>query len=114
MAKSTISAKLGHWIFLAGFAIAVILGIILPEKTWIAGILVLLGVIVGFLNIRVDETHDFLLASVALLIAAKSFQFIPAIGPLSLEHILTYIAIFVAAAAVIVSLTTVWKLASTR
>jgi hypothetical protein len=114
MAKITTSSKLGHWVFLIGIALAVILGIMWPNKILIAGILVLLGIIVGFLNIRVDETHDFLLASVALLIAAKSFQFIPAIGPLSLENILTYLAVFVAAAAVIVSLTTVWKLASTR
>jgi hypothetical protein len=112
MAKTT-ESKLGHWVFLAGFAIAIILGIVWPGRIWIASILVLLGIIVGFLNIRASEVNQFLLAAVALILSIKSFELIPAIGT-GITNILAYITIFVAAAAVIVALIAVWKLASTK
>jgi len=112
-ATATLNDKLGHWVFLVGFAIAVVLGILLPGRSWIAAILVILGVIVGVLNIRAAEVNQFLLATVALIFGIRSFEVIPAIGT-RIVDVLGYITVFVAAAAVIVALVAVWKLASTR
>ena len=109
----TFGGKIVHWIFLLGIFLAVVLGIVYPGKTVVASILVLLGLLVGLLNITADEVHGFLLAAVALIVSAKSFELIPLIGT-TIENILQYIVIFVAPAAVIVSLIAVWKLASTR
>ena len=108
-----LGGKIGHWVFLASILIAIVLGIFYPDKTMVASILVLLGILVGFLNITSDEVHGFLLAAIALIISAKSVELIPLVGG-TVDHILQYIVIFVAPAAVIVSLIAVWRLASKR
>ena len=65
--------KTGHWAFLIGFALAIIAGFVpqlqIPAVTWI---LVLLGLIVGFLNITAREVQEFLIAAVAVVIAASA------------------------------------------
>ena len=102
-----------HWAFLVSIALAIILGIILPSSTIAAGLLVILGIIVGLINITADETRDFLIASIALIIAAEAFALIPFIGNF-VANILNYVVIFVAPAAGIVALLTIWKLARTK
>jgi len=109
----TLGGKIGHWLFLAGVVISIVLGVFYPDKTIIASILVLLGILVGFLNITSEEVHGFLLAAVALIISAKSVELVPLVGA-TIGHILQYIVILVAPAAVIVSLIAVWRMASTR
>jgi hypothetical protein len=83
---------------------------LLPADTT-ALILVVLGLIVGFINIGVKETHDFLVAVIALLLAGTAgLGNLPAIGTY-IGAILTNITTFVAPAAVIVALKAVWELA---
>jgi len=108
-----IGGKIGHWAFLIGVLLSIVLGVIFPGKTAIASILVLLGILVGFLNITSTEVNSFLLAAVALIVSAKSFELIPLVGT-TMNNVLQYIVIFVAPAAVIVSLIAVWKLAKER
>lgn len=108
-----IGGKIGHWAFLIGVLLSIVLGVIFPGKSIVASILVLLGIIVGLLNITSDEVHGFLLAAVALIVSAKSFELIPLVGT-AINNVLQYIVIFVAPAAVIVSLIAVWKLAKDR
>ncbi|MFH0869218.1 MAG: hypothetical protein V1839_03250 [archaeon] len=108
-----IGGKIGHWLFLAGIAVSVVLGIFLPENLRVASILVLLGILVGFLNITSDEVNSFLLAAVALIISAQFMQAVPLAGT-TIINMLKYIVYFVEPAALIVSLIAVWKLASKR
>jgi len=108
-----LGGTIGHWIFLLGIFLAIVLGVIYPGKTIVASILVLLGILVGLLNITSDEVHGFLIAAVALIVSAKSFELLPLIGT-AVESIMKYIVIFVAPAATIVALIAVWKLANKR
>ena len=101
----------GHWIFLLGILLAIVLGAAMPDKKIIASVLALLGIVVGLLNIRAKETHKFLLAGVALIISSQSFKFIPVAGP-TLANILQYFIVLVAPAVVIVSLIVVYQMAS--
>ena len=48
-----------------------------------------------------------------LIVSAKSFELVPLVGT-AMNNVLQYIIIFVAPAAVIVSLIAVWKLAKDR
>src|SRR3989344_8070442 len=80
--------KMGEWAFIIGVLVAVIIGLFsgsLQENTsgWLILLLVILGLIVGFLNISESETTPFLVAAVALLItgtASESLRIIPTIG----------------------------------
>lgn len=108
-----IGGKIGHWAFLIGVLLSVVLGIAYAGNTAVASVLVLLGIVVGLLNITSKEVNGFLLAAIALIVSAKSFELIPLLGT-TINNILQYIIIFVAPAAVIVSLIAVWKLAKDR
>ena len=104
--------KTGHWAFLIGIVLAIIAGFVpqlqTPTVTWV---LVLLGLIVGLLNITAKEVQEFLVAAVALIIAADAAADIIALG-LTMSTILGNIVTFVFPAALLVALKTIWQLAS--
>lgn len=103
--------KLGHWSFILGVVIAIVAGIAgTAYGETIAMVLVILGVIVGLLNISQKEISNFLIAAIALLLTgAAGLDSLPAIGSM-IGPILTNIATFVAPAAVIVALKAVYEL----
>ncbi len=102
--------KLGSWAFIIGVILAVLAGLMptmqTPTVTWV---LVILGLIVGFLNITERETVEFLVAAVALLIAGSAGS-LPALGTVILA-ILENIVAFVAPAALVVALKAIYSLA---
>ncbi len=104
--------KTGHWAFLIGIVLAIIAGFVpqlqSPTVTWV---LVLLGLIVGLLNITAKEIQEFLIAAVALVIAADAAGDIIALG-LTMAVILGNIVTFVFPAALLVALKAIWQLAS--
>lgn len=102
---------IGHWIFLLGIVLSVVFGLTFHDNSYVASILVLVGIIVGLLNIKAKETHHFLLATLALMVSAQTLKLVPVIGE-ALLNVLEYIVILVAPAAVIVSLLAIRKLAS--
>ncbi|MCL6500799.1 MAG: hypothetical protein K6T16_02060 [Candidatus Pacearchaeota archaeon] len=59
----------GAWAFLIGVLLAVIFAFI-PEVAWIPWILVIMGIIVGLLNIGDVEVTPFLMAGVVLVIVS--------------------------------------------
>jgi hypothetical protein len=77
---------------------------------WVVWILALLGVVVGLLNITAEETESFLLAAIAFLLSATALSAIPLIGGV-IDNILSYVAAFVAGAAVVVALKALFKVA---
>jgi hypothetical protein len=105
--------KYGHWLFLLGVVLAVVLGFAMPNATWAFGLLALLGLIVGLVNITATEVKDFLIASIALIVAAGSFALIPMVGTYIAE-IMKYLLAMVAPAATIVALVQIWKLAKNK
>ena len=113
--KSKEIAKLGEIAFLGGVILAAIVGLVPSAvagyNTTIALVLVVLGILVGLINITAKETHEFLLATVALLIAGTAgLQIIPVVGTF-VQAVLSNVVSFVAPAAVIVALKAVYELA---
>lgn len=108
--------NIGELSFVGGVILAMLAGLI-PELIGpgtVATVLLVLGVLVGFLNIAKKETSNFLIAAIALLLAgAAGLGDLPLIGD-SIEPILTNIATFVAPAAVIVALKTVSAIGSKK
>lgn len=70
--------KYGEWAFLAGIVLALIIGLFASlldssVQLILMALLVLLGLVVGFLNIREKEVVTFLVATIALLAVAYSW-----------------------------------------
>jgi hypothetical protein len=106
--------NLGHWAFLIGMLIAILGGFFnnIVGDTALLTALFVLGVIVGLLNITVKETSQFLLATVALILAGVvNLGLIPVVG-VWLRNVLSNIVVFVVPAAVFVSLRSIWVLAN--
>lgn len=111
---------MGQYAFIVGVILAVLAGIVgkalarvgITEGV-IVLVLVILGLIIGFLNITEKEMTPFLVATVALVVtgtASNSLTVIPTIGSY-LEAIVRNIAVLVTPAALIVSLKAVNALA---
>jgi len=65
--------KVGSWAFLVGFILAVLVGLLgdVSSNAAMLAILVLIGLIVGLLNIADAEAHSFLLSGAVLIIASS-------------------------------------------
>lgn len=111
--NSRLWEKVGGWSFLAGVVIAVILGVMGERTPTTTNILLVLGLIVGLLNITGKEIVPFLVASVALIVSGLVGGVSQAL-PGWLTAILANIIIFVVPAAIVASLKTIYVLAATK
>ncbi len=110
--------RIGGWSFIIGALIALILGVV-PSTTgapWVIGLLLILGVIVGLLNITDREIMPFLVSCIAFLVAAPIFATAVSgyTGFMWLSRMLSHVAIFVIPAAVIASIKAIFALAANR
>jgi len=111
--------KLGEWVFILGVVIAIISGLVyqamdVTSATYITIVLVVLGLIVGLLNIREKEIFNFLIAVIAIVaVGSANLGEIPIIGGY-LRYMILNIAAFVAPAALLVALKAVYNLASKK
>ena len=109
-------SKMGEWAFIGGIIIAIVVSLFKVSDTvggWLLLLLVVLGLIVGLLNVAEKETTPFLVAAAALLItgtASSSLAIIPVIGSY-LQDIVLNIAVFVTPAAIVVALKAIQSLA---
>lgn len=125
MAKKNIK-HYGEYAFLAGVILALLLGILsstMPASTAPVVIMVLavLGIIVGLVNVTAKETHTFLVATIALLLAATAWtplitvlQIFGDMGTtvaLWIGGFVTHLVAFISPAAFIVALRTIYLLA---
>jgi len=116
------AGKMGQWAFIIGVIIALIVGVFsanLSPNTqgMLSLVLVVLGLVVGFLNVTEKETTPFLVAAAALMLTATSVDTLKSIDlgmslGIYLAGIVSQIAVFVAPAAVIVALKAINSLAS--
>lgn len=103
-------SQIGKWAFLIGFVLAVLggllqgVGVAIPAST-VAAVLLVLGLIVGLINVTTHEINDFLIATIALsIIGAAGFTALgDVIGSIA-KFILQGIFAFVAPAALVVAL----------
>jgi hypothetical protein len=120
------SQKWGSYAFLIAIAIAIILGVVgaaMPGvvtpviNTWLTLLLVILGVIVGFLNIKDKSITDFLVATLAVGMVGSTagglVQLNNIITPLGtiFQFVVLNVAIVAAAAAIVVALKQIYSLA---
>ncbi|MFH2106892.1 MAG: hypothetical protein ABII22_06550 [Candidatus Micrarchaeota archaeon] len=123
-------SKYGAYLFLLGVVVALIVGVFSSVDTvkanlpTILGVLALLGLIVGLLNVTAQESDSFLIATIALMATATSLvpalllvlTVTPQLSPMvdAISGLLSALAVFVAPAAVVVSLRSIYHLASNR
>ncbi|MBW2974442.1 hypothetical protein KY366_01875 [Candidatus Woesearchaeota archaeon] len=109
--------RVGNYSFIIGVIIAIVLGVFsLGTATpMLASLLVVLGLIVGFLNVTGKETKEFLLVAVVLVISASMGGASATLGGVQyigqyLSGIFTQVLAFVVPATVVVALKDIWNL----
>jgi hypothetical protein len=115
--KTNVLSTVGFWAFIVGLAIAVVVGImaalgIAGAIMWpIIMILIILGLVVGFLNITAKEILLFLVATIALMVAGGVFAPLATpginIGNI-LDNILALVATLMAPAAIVAAIKALW------
>jgi len=115
-----VEQKIGHYSFIGGVIIAVVLGMFSAQVgaaagAWLASLLVVLGLIVGFLNVSGKETKEFLLVATVLIIAAFAGGASDILGGVQfigiyLSGMFSSILAFVVPATVVVGLKDIWTL----
>ncbi len=108
--KSNVYAIIGFWAFILGLVIAVIAGLIQPQTPVMFIILIILGIIIGLLNITGKEIMLFLIATIAIIIMGNVFIYFNVldIGKI-LSGIMTYLAVLMSPAAIIAAIKALWS-----
>ncbi|MFA4960487.1 MAG: hypothetical protein WC548_02380 [Candidatus Pacearchaeota archaeon] len=107
---NSLGDTIGKWAFLIGVIIAVILGLFgVISSAWVT-VLVIIGLIVGLLNIANEEVEPFLLSGIALVIAGALGQAAVSAVPIFARILHSLLLIFVPAT-IIVALKNVFTLA---
>lgn len=114
MAKA--SSKQPSWIFILGVVLAIIWGIFSSFVTLpydIPGwLLIIIGIIIGFVNITKKEIKSFLVAGTVLIVTAymsSSVITFPA-----LTFVLDYLLALFAPAVIVVAIREVWRMAEAK
>ena len=113
-----------QWAFWIGAIIAILVGILTAAKPgyvtskWIPVVLVLLGLVVGLVNITTKEMTNFLVAAIVLMAFGAGGlttldTLIPKLGTL-LGSMIQAFSFFIGAAAVIAAIKEAWLLASKK
>ncbi len=105
--------KAGSWAFIVGLIIAIIAGF-WPLATVMTSVLIILGLIVGFLNITGKETNSFLFSTLVLVVMSSmggqllvNIQYVG----LLLQNMFSSMMLFVIPAAFVVALKAIYALA---
>jgi len=104
--------KVGHYAFIAGIVVAIIVALI-PQlrgdpATWV---LVILGVLVGLLNVTAKEVTEFLVAALVLLISFGLTTLTLASLNTTLGVMWGNVITFIAPAAIVVAIKAIYVLA---
>lgn len=113
MAKSEMLGKIGRAAFLVGVLLALIFGF-LSGGSWLAGFLVLIGIIVGFLNISEKEVGAFLTAGTVLVLmgyfGGQTLTTVAYVGAF-LQNVFSNIVLLFVPATIVVAVKSVYALA---
>jgi hypothetical protein len=105
-------SKIGFWAFIIGLILAVIAGLITVNKdpnAAVVVVLIILGLIIGLLNVTGKEIMLFLVATIALIVTGHVFQSLTVLNlGKYLDQILNYVATLMAPAAVVASIKALW------
>lgn len=92
---------IGHWAFLGGIILAILAGFVAIPSLTVT--LFVLGLIVGFLNIKEKESTHFLVAVITLLLVGVASLEFGKLTPVVIPVLNSFIA-FVAAAGLVVAI----------
>lgn len=92
--------KIGSWSFIIGLVIAVVIGVLGTATSTTINILLILGAVVGLLNVTDREVLPLLIATVALIVAGSVNVGLPGI----ITSIQKAVVVFVVPATLIASL----------
>ena len=105
-------SKIGFWAFIIGLILCIIGGFVSswPSNNAIIIILVILGLIIGILNITGKEMTLFLVATIALIVTGRVFASLTLldIGEF-LDRMLSLLATLMAPAAVVAAVKALWS-----
>lgn len=111
MAKSkTHKSFIGGWAFLIGVILAIVLGALGSASGAILTILIIIGLLVGLLNIAEQESTSFLMSGAVLIIASSLGGDVTSRIPMVYDILQALLAIFVPAT-IIVAIKNVFSLA---
>ena len=123
--------KIGSWLLLLGLVLAVLVGIVFGANTtiktdyqnYVGAVLAILGFVIGLLsffaisNITQEKVPMFLIGALILVILAYTVSIWTigwgAVQPY-LTNIVTYLAVFAAPAAVLLSIRALWDAGKTK
>jgi hypothetical protein len=105
------SSKIGFWAFIIGLIICVIAGFVSSwsQNSAIIVVLIILGLIVGFLNITAKEITLFLVATIALIVTRGAFSSLSLwnLGK-HLDQVFILVATLMAPAAIVAAIKALW------
>jgi len=97
----------GGWAFIIGLILAVVIALLGAEQDWPVYILLVLGLIVGLLNISDKEVGPFLISAIAFMLTFTSLfmisEAIPLVGN-TLVNFFVFVNAFIAPAAAVVAI----------
>lgn len=103
--------NVGKWAFLLGVLLAVIFAAIGTMGPEIVSVLVVIGIIVGLLNVSDDEVRAFLLSGIALILATTLGQNSLSVFPF-LEDLLVALQVIFVPAIIVVAIKNVFSIAA--
>jgi hypothetical protein len=122
--------KIARWVYIAFVVIAVVMGLAVGYMSysgtnvadidgWVTLIMLILGIIIGLTSITAKEVTPFLIATIALIVAASANVWLPLSNIHELlyywaYYILHYIVAFAAPAAVIIAIKAVFVMAKEK
>ena len=110
MAKGGQGSTIGRWAFLIGVILAIVLGAFgAISNNWLMAF-VIIGLVVGLLNIAEEEVSAFLMSGAVLIIASALGQSVMSTSSLLNGILQALLAIFVPAT-IIVAIKNAWGLA---
>lgn len=115
MAKKN-NNMIGSWAFTIGVIVALLLGILsswfsASAQQWLAIALVVIGIIVGLLNVTGDETHQFLITAAILVFVSGSGAGALSLVWMPLASAFQYLMILFVPATIVVAIKAVFALA---
>ena len=106
---------IGKWAFIAGLILAILSGfLVIPGLSLV---LVILGITVGFMNIRKKDITPYLVAIIALIVVSSSIMlieepYITTIGLGLIKSVLTNFVAFVSASGLVIAIRAILMLGS--
>jgi uncharacterized membrane protein len=111
MKKRIKNFNAGKWAFLLGVLLAVVFASVGSMTPEVVSVLVVIGIIVGLLNVNDKEVRAFLLSGIALILASAFGQNSIGVFPV-LERILEALLVIFVPATIVVAIKNVFAIAT--